>query len=86
VYDSPAAVNGTTSALTLIDTGVATTTGSLTVIASYGVPPSVFGTATILIGDIAIGQQVFYWVKRVVPSGTAEAGNPRLANISIEET
>lgn len=86
VYASPAAVNGTTAALTLIDTGLATTTGSLAVIASYGIPPSVFTTTPILTADIAIGQQVFYWVKRVVPGGTPEAGNPRLANISIEET
>lgn len=86
VYTSPAAVGGTTAALTIIDTGLATGTGSLTVLASYGVPPSVFGTAAILVGDVAIRQQVFYWLVRVVPAGTPEAGNPRLAQISIEET
>lgn len=87
LYSSPAAVNGTTTTLSMIDFGLATTTGSLTVIASFGIPPAAgaFGTSPILIGNIAINQQIFYWIKRIVPAGTPEAGNPRLALVAIEE-
>jgi hypothetical protein len=86
VYTSPAAVGGTTTALTLIDFGSAVITGTLTASPSYGVPPSVFDVAAILVGNIAINQQAFYWATRVVPAGTPEAGNPRLAQIVIQET
>ncbi len=68
------------------DLGGATSAGSLTLAASYGIPPAVFGSGPIAVGAVAIGQQVFYWVNRVVPGATPEAGNPRVANILIKET
>jgi hypothetical protein len=84
-YPNPAAVGGTTTGLTLLDSGAATGTGALTIATSYGIPPSIFGTGALLLGNVAINQQMFFWVTRVVPSGTPEAGNPRLANVTVQE-
>ena len=52
---------------------------------TFGSPPTL-ATANINIGLLEIGQQFFYWVNRVIPAGTAEAGNPRLAQLKFEET
>jgi hypothetical protein len=42
----------------------------------YGTPPAL-GSGPITIGTLAVGQEWFYWVNRVVPGGTSDAGNPR---------
>jgi hypothetical protein len=51
----------------------------------YGTPPTL-GTSPISIGTLAIGQEWFYWVNRVVPGGTSETGNPRRSLREFEET
>ncbi len=87
-YPSPALV-GTTTGLSLDDLGNATLAGFLTATPSYGIPPAsgAFGTAALVTGStIAINQQVFYWVNRVVPVSTPEAGNVRVASINIKES
>ncbi len=43
---------------------------------NYGTPPTL-GTSPLTIPSLAIGQEWFYWVNRVVPGGTSDAGNPR---------
>lgn len=45
---------------------------------NYGTAPSL-GAGPLTVGNLAIGQQWFYWANRVVPGGTAETGNPRLS-------
>lgn len=42
----------------------------------YGTPPSL-GAGPISLGVLKIGQWACYWANRVIPAGTAEAGNPR---------
>jgi hypothetical protein len=85
-YVSPALV-GSTATLSLVDTGTATTSGSLTAAASYGVPPASgsFGTAALLTGAVAVGQEVFFWINRLVPSNTPEFGNPRIVLLQVKE-
>ncbi len=86
-YPSPALVATLASGSTAYaDTGTATTTGALTTTPSYGLPPAVFGTAALSIGTLAIGQQSFFWVNRVIGVATPEAGNPRVALTSAKET
>lgn len=55
---------------------------------TYGTPPPDinFGTAALSVGNMAIGQQYFYWEKRIAPAGTPETGNPRVAYIAGRET
>lgn len=45
---------------------------------NYGTPPAL-GGGPITVGNLAIGQQWFYWANRIIPGGTAETGNPRLS-------
>lgn len=77
---------------TFVDDGAATTTGALPTTnttggaaPNYGTAPAL-GTGSLAIGTLKIGQQFVYWVNRVVPGGTAESGNPRLATIDFVET
>jgi len=44
----------------------------------YGTPPTL-GAGPLTVGNLAIGQQWFYWANRVIPGGSAETGNPRLS-------
>lgn len=94
-YTTPAlrATIGSGGTVTFVDDGAAlsagappadNTTGGAG--PTYGSPPTL-GVADISIGTLfEIGQHFFYWVNRVVPAGTAEAGNPRLAQLKFEET
>jgi hypothetical protein len=43
---------------------------------AYGAP-SALGVGPLVIGDVPIGKQVFYWMNRIIPGGTSEGGNPR---------
>ena len=52
---------------------------------TYGTPPTL-GTAALVLGEIAIGQWVCYWLNRVVPAATPELGNPRQALLQFVET
>lgn len=89
VYVSPALVATVTApTVTYVDTGTAPAAGQLTATPSYGVPPAAtgFGTAALTPGtSLAINQTVHYWVNRVVPLATPEAGNPRLALVVVKE-
>lgn len=90
LYSTPALratlASGSTS---YIDDGDALTAGGLTTAISYGVPPALgsFGTGALTTGSsLAIGQEVLFWLTRVIPAGTPEVGNPRQANIEVQET
>jgi len=74
-------------ATSYIDNGAATTAGDLTTEPSYGVPPASgsFVQTALTLSSIAIGQQKFFWVNRVVPGATSEAGNKRLALTKVVE-
>lgn len=51
----------------------------------YGTEPAVFTTAARTVPALAEGQMWPYWVKRVVPLGTPEAGNDRTADLEYLE-
>jgi hypothetical protein len=51
----------------------------------YGTAPTL-GASPVSVGSLAIGQQWFYWANEVVPIGTLEAGNDRLANLQFMES
>lgn len=90
-YTSPALVVAGLAAGTTShdDTGTAVLSGGLTTGPSYGIPPSAgsFGTTALVAGSsIAPGQEVYFWINRVVPAGTPEIGNPRQANIVVSES
>jgi len=87
-YPSPSIVTTLTAGTTTFtDSGAATTVGANTFLNSFGIPPTLTNTLpiTVFSGNLAIGQQFFFWVNRVVPSGTPESGNPRTALITIKE-
>jgi hypothetical protein len=89
VYTSPAFVATITSpTVTYDDTGIALTAGTLPSQVTYNVPPTTFtaGSSPLAFGNIAIGQEGFYWLNRIVTSGTPEVGNPRQAVVQIAET
>jgi hypothetical protein len=52
----------------------------------YGGTVPTEGYGPVPIGDLAIGQQWFYRVNRVVPPGTGEAGNPRIFSVRFTES
>jgi len=52
---------------------------------NYGTAPSLTA-GPITIGNVAIGQEYFYWANRVVAGGTAETGNPRLSLREFRES
>jgi hypothetical protein len=80
-----AALRATLGAVTsYIDNGAATGTGDHTDGPSYGSPPTL-DLPPLSLGQIAIGQQVFFWVNRVIPGATAEAGNDRIAFVKFVE-
>ena len=93
VYTTPAlaAVVGGGSTLSWIDGGggcssgappAANTTGGAA--PAYGTPPEL-GYGPLTVGNLAVGQQFFYWVNRVVPGSTTDANNPRQALIQFAE-
>jgi hypothetical protein len=87
VYTSPALVGTAGSGATsFIDTGAAPTTGALTTNPSYGIPPTSFGAGPLSAGTVVPNQEVFFWITRVTPAGTPEAGNPRQATIDVTES
>src|SRR4030095_8917438 len=51
---------------------------------AYGTPPAL-GLPPLSLGTIPIGKQVFFWVNRVIPGATAEAGNDRIAFVTFVE-
>ncbi|SRR6266446_5025482 len=51
---------------------------------TYGIVPAL-ATIPVPIGALAIGQQWFYWVNRVVATSVSETGNPRQANVRFSE-
>jgi hypothetical protein len=51
---------------------------------AYGTPPEL-GYGPLTVGDLAVGQQFFYWVNRVVPASTSDADNPRQALVQFAE-
>ncbi len=51
---------------------------------NYGTPPAL-GVGPLTVGNLAIGQQFFYWVNRVVPGSTSDDDNPRQALIQFAE-
>ncbi len=67
-----------------IDDGTATTAPDLTTTPSYGIPPTL-GLGPLALVNLAIGQQTFYWVNRIIGGATPEVGNPRAAIISLRE-
>lgn len=89
------AILGSPSSVSFNDDGSATTLGNPPVpnenttggpSPTYGSPPTL-GIANVpLASPFRIGEQFFYWVNRVVPAGTSEAGNPRLAQLKFEES
>lgn len=95
VYTSPSlrATIGSGATVQFVDDGTAVGAGAPPVdnttggpSPTYGSPPTL-GIANVpLAATFRIGEQFFYWVNRVVPAGTAEAGNPRLAQLKFEET
>jgi hypothetical protein len=86
VYTTPAlrATIGAGATVTYVDDGgalsagappAANTTGGAA--PNYGTVPTL-DTDPLIFGALAEGQQEFYWINRVVPDGTSEAGNTRL--------
>ncbi len=51
---------------------------------AYGTPPAL-GYGPLTVGNLAVGQQFFYWVNRVVPESTSDDDNPRQALIQFAE-
>ena len=86
-YTSPALVtNVTAPTVTYDDTGTATTTGGLATTPTYGIPPATFTVGPWAVGTVAIGLEIYFWIKLIVPLGTPETGNPRLALVTTKET
>ncbi len=90
IYTTPALratlASGSTN---YVDNGDALVAGTVTTPISYGVPPALgsFGAGALTTGSsLAIGQEVLFWMTRIVPLGTPELGNPRQANIEVQET
>lgn len=82
---------GSGATVTFIDNGAALSAGTIpTANTSGGVGPT-YGTPPTLdlpplsLGEIEIGQQVFFWVNRVIPGATAEVGNDRIAFVKFSE-
>lgn len=76
---------GSGATITFLDDGSATSSGTPPVVnttggagPTYGTPPSL-SSADLTIGDVAIGQEIFYWCNRVIPLNATEVGNPRLS-------
>ena len=77
--DTGGAVGAGTPALTNTTGGVGP---------NYGTAPlsGSFSTSPLAVPEMKIGRMFFYWVKRVVPLGTPEAGNDRTADLEFAET
>ncbi len=71
-----------------VDTGATPTAGGLSTSPSFGIPPTTFqaGNLPLSEGNIAINQEIFLWIRLVIPAGTPEVGNPRLALLNVRET
>jgi hypothetical protein len=63
--------------------GAANTTGGAG--PNYGTAPAM-QTDDVVFGDLAVGQQAFYWARVKVPIGTPEIGNRRTALIDFRES
>lgn len=83
---------------TLLDDGTATVAGAPPVAnttggaaPAYGTPPAGLDTSAAPFlpgstpGVLAIGEWSFYWVNRVVPPNSLEAGNPRTCQVRFSE-
>jgi hypothetical protein len=80
------------STTTFTDDGAALSAGALPsdnttggVGPTYGTAPT-FDIVSLSLGPLAIHQQKFYWVQRVIAAGVSEAGNPRLAALRFSES
>lgn len=89
-YVSPALrVSGLAAGTTTFtDNGAALSPGTLTTLATFGIPPASgsFGFPPVLEGNEQINQQWFFWLNRVTPAATPESGNPRLVLVATQET
>lgn len=87
-YTSPALVTTLGAVTTYDDLGTGTLPGTLTGAPTFGQPPAVgsFTQNPIVVGNIAIAQEQFFWVILEPPLGTPETGNPRLALVIVKET
>jgi len=87
-YTTPALVATLGVVTTYDDLGTGALPGTLTGAPTFGQPPAVgsFSQNPIVVGNIAIGQEAFFWVILEPPLGTPEAGNPRLALVIVKET
>lgn len=93
-YASPAlrATISSGSTTSFVDDGSAVGAGSLPAENTTGGPapdfgsPPPLGTADVVFGNLAVGEQAFYWVNWVIPSATPEAGNPRLFELEFVES
>ncbi len=94
VYPNPSLVVSGLAVLTFVDTGAATVAPGLTnpqstTLQSFGFAPAGLSTQTspitIYTGNLAIGQQFFFWVNRVVGGAVAESGNPRSGLTTAQE-
>lgn len=90
---------GSGATVTFLDTGAATGAGSVPTTnttggagPAYGTPPATLDTTTTPVslgqtaGTLAVGETSFFWINRVVPANSAEAGNPRQVRIKFVET
>lgn len=83
---SGATLRATTAGPTsYIDNGAATGAGSLVTLPSYGIPPTSFSSADIVVGDLQINQEFYLWLKCEIPGGTPEISNPRQALLAVLE-
>jgi len=87
-YTTPALVATLGVVTTYDDTGTGTLPGTLTGAPTFGQPPAVgtFSQNPIVVGNVAIGEEEFFWVILEPPLGTPEVGNPRLALVIVKET
>ena len=86
-YGSPALVATLAAgSTTYTDLGTALLAGSLTSTPSYGIPPAITLQSGLSEGNISIEQMYFFWVQLQIPIATPEAGNPRLAYETAQET
>jgi hypothetical protein len=94
-YTTPAlrATIGSGATITYSDDGGAVGAGALPAdnttggaSPNYGTPPALATADIFIAASFAIGQTFIYWVNWVIPGGTPEVGNPRLAQLRFVET
>lgn len=83
-----AALVATLAGLSTVDSGAATGAGDVTIVPSYGVPPTpgAFGTTAISYGNLALAQQIFFWFDRVIPVFALESTDFRAVLVATKES